>query len=232
MTRKPTMSQFHDYLLAHNWELRHYDPAGHEHWWHPSSADYVDESYSWARDDWDAPSDMLEIIAGKEGRCEHEILAEMLSGVDPALLDVAEELDREVQFRMSDGTETMYDLHNSPCDCKKQWRRIYAGPWLEDEDASRRLPAVSEDLPGTDAPADSPSPSETPREPSEHPMSVLRLRPDDVIVFRSEHELDVEIHRELERGFRECFPNHRALVVSGFSDISVIRPVDDEEETS
>jgi hypothetical protein len=82
---KPTPAQFRAYLLAHDWEHRHNGLDGHEHWWHPATADYTDESYSWPPDDPDPiGGGMIEVIADKEGRCEHEVLADMLGEMDTA----------------------------------------------------------------------------------------------------------------------------------------------------
>jgi hypothetical protein len=102
---KPTPAQFRAYLLAHDWEHRHNGLNGDEHWWHPATADYMDESYSWPPDDPDPiGGGMIEVIADKEGRCQHEVLADMLGEMDmaTALARIAEleaERDGEPQWR-------------------------------------------------------------------------------------------------------------------------------------
>lgn len=38
--------------------------------------------------------------------------------------------ETEYRFLLADGTESEFDVHNGPCDCQKQARLIYEGPWL------------------------------------------------------------------------------------------------------
>lgn len=54
-------------------------------------------------------------------------------------------------------------------------------------------------------------------------LSVVRLEPGDVIVFRSPHPLTVEDTVRITEAFEAGFPGHRSLVVSDGLEVSVLR---------
>ncbi len=85
-----TLDQVRAYMLAHGWERRPDEPAGWENWVHPTYGDNYPHSGTtfrtveaeregWGRLD-------LEVFTIHEGRCEHEILADILGRPDPATL--------------------------------------------------------------------------------------------------------------------------------------------------
>lgn len=107
----PTLDQVHAYMLAHGWSRRPDDPPGRENWQH-QLRDYENDGMTFPSDDQDPGwalylSGMLETFAAKDGRCEHEVLAEILGDVDKATLlkrlERARAVDRELRerFRVS-----------------------------------------------------------------------------------------------------------------------------------
>jgi hypothetical protein len=103
----PTLEQVRAYLLAHGWQHR---PGGRyeDAYWHPTYGDYPDSGISFRfKDDDPNPAKtwgLIEGLATHEGRCEHEVLADMLGQPDPAtLLKRIEELEALIAggvFRM------------------------------------------------------------------------------------------------------------------------------------
>lgn len=83
----PTMEQVHAYLLKTGWERRPDNPPGTQHWFNPPRADYPDDTMTlWDNEPDPTNGGLLEILASDEGRCEHEVLADILGRPDPATL--------------------------------------------------------------------------------------------------------------------------------------------------
>jgi hypothetical protein len=101
----PTLDQVYAYLEAHDWTRRPDDPPGREHWQH-LRRDYETDGLTFRtaeveRHGWD-PMD-LEFFAMHEGRCEHEVLADMLGRPDSStLLHRIDELTKENQRQASE----------------------------------------------------------------------------------------------------------------------------------
>ena len=95
----PTMEQVHAHLLRTGWERRPDDPAGTQHWFNPACADYPDDTMTlWDNEPDPTDGGLLEILASDEGRCEHEILADILGQPDTAtLLKRIEVIQRDIE---------------------------------------------------------------------------------------------------------------------------------------
>lgn len=114
----PTLEQVHAYMLAHGWSRRPDDPPGREHWQH-SLRDYENDGMTFPGDDQDPDwasylSGMIETFAEKDGRCEHEVLAEILGDVDKATLlkrlERARAVDRELRERFQESNDELCAL--------------------------------------------------------------------------------------------------------------------------
>lgn len=97
-----TLGQLRAYLEATGWEKRTAKPPYTDHWHHPSYSDYPDDGmvFYFKADDADPVRSwgILEGLATDEGRCEHEILADILGRPDTAtLLARIEELESQLQ---------------------------------------------------------------------------------------------------------------------------------------
>lgn len=85
-----TLGQLRAYLEATGWEKRPAKPPYTDYWHHPSYSDYPDDGmvFYFKLDDPDPVRSwgILEGLATDEGRCEHEILADILGQPDTATL--------------------------------------------------------------------------------------------------------------------------------------------------
>lgn len=90
MNETVTLEQLRAYLAATGWQQR--QPYGRytDRWHHPSYSDYPDDAmvFHFEPDDPDPVRSwgILEGLAQDEGRCEHEVEADILGRPDPATL--------------------------------------------------------------------------------------------------------------------------------------------------
>lgn len=97
-----TLGQLRAYLVATGWEKRAAKSPDTDHWHHPAYSDYPDDgmAFHFEPDDPDPVRTwgILEGLAQDEGRCEHEILADILGRPDVAtLLARIETLESQLQ---------------------------------------------------------------------------------------------------------------------------------------
>jgi hypothetical protein len=114
---EPTLTQVRAYFEAHGWTRRPDEPPGREHWWHPTYGDHPDSGLTWRSDDPDLMGrlGLGEPLSIHEGRCEHEILADMLGRPDPAtLLQRIEALEGENRRQAAEIT-TLRDTLAAAC---------------------------------------------------------------------------------------------------------------------
>lgn len=81
---KPTLDNVRTYLTAHGWTLQVGTQPSIDRWLHPLYGDYPRYGIRIQHDDEDPASGLLELLADHEGRCEHEVLADMLGEMDVA----------------------------------------------------------------------------------------------------------------------------------------------------
>jgi hypothetical protein len=115
----PTLEQVHAYLLRTGWEQRATSRDGFELWRQPVR-DYEDDGMTFPADvqhpDWKLYLDgMLETFAAMAGRCEHEILADILGRPDPAtLLAQIEAMQRDLAVLARVGDLYLTALDDDP----------------------------------------------------------------------------------------------------------------------